>query len=436
MMHEVTWNFSAMEKGQVGLNRVVELAHRHLGLDLVYIAELTPANLLVREVAGDTTSFGVRLHDGIPSQGTYSQLLTAGRIPRVIPDTSADPRVAGLAATSDVGIGAYIGVPLCLPDGTSYGTLCGVNHEPDPSLGERDVAFMTILAELIVFDLEEQRRRSNLHRALTRLIDTEDMEIAFQPIVDIRSGACIGVEALSRFPEPFDMPEQLFADADAVGLSLELERLAIREAWSGLAFIHAEQFLAFNVSPDALLELGRRAQLRADLPLSQIVVEVTEQSVVRSYDELRDVVVPLRAQGLRVAVDDAGAGYASLQHIVELRPDFIKVDRSLVHGVADDHARRVAISAFVLLALDLDATVIAEGVERPHDLSALCDLGVTAAQGYLLGRASTRTDDLSKLALTFLGGPAKGASAAPGEPDVAAMTASGSRTSAVGQQLA
>jgi EAL domain-containing protein (putative c-di-GMP-specific phosphodiesterase class I) len=421
MMHEGIPNFSALEKGRVGLHRVVELAHRHLGLDLVYIAELTSGSLLFREVAGDTASFGVRLHDGIPAQGTYSQLLAAGRIPPVIPDTSADARVAALAATSHVGIGAYIGVPLALPDGTPYGTLCGVNHEPDPSLGERDVAFMTILAELIVFDLEEQRRRANLHRALTELIETEDIEIAFQPIVDIHSGACLGVEALSRFPEPFDLPEQLFADADAVGLSLELERLAIREAWNGLALIHAEQFLAFNVSPDALLELGRRAQGRADLPLSQVVVEVTEQSVVRSYDELRDVVVPLRGQGLRVAVDDAGAGYASLQHIVELRPDFIKVDRSLVHGVADDHARRVAISAFVLLALDLGATVVAEGVERPHDLSALCDLGVTAAQGYLLGRASTRKDDLSKLALTFLGAPAPQTPARP-ERAVAAMT--------------
>jgi EAL domain-containing protein (putative c-di-GMP-specific phosphodiesterase class I) len=151
-------------------------------------------------------------------------------------------------------------------------------------------------------------------------------------------------------------------------------------------------------SRDALLELGRRAQLRTDLPLSQLVVEVTEQSVVRCYGDLRDVVAPLRAQGLRMAVDDAGAGYASLHHIVELQPDFIKVDRSLVHGVADDHARRVAVSAFVLLSLDLGATVVAEGVERPRDLSTLCDLGVHAAQGYLLGRPSTREGDLAKLA--------------------------------------
>jgi EAL domain-containing protein (putative c-di-GMP-specific phosphodiesterase class I) len=100
---------------------------------------------------------------------------------------------------------------------------------------------------------------------------------------------------------------------------------------------------------------------------------------------------------LRIAVDDAGAGYASLHHIVELQPDFIKIDRSLVHGVADDHARRVAVSAFVLLSLDLGATIVAEGVERPSDRSALCDLGVHAAQGYLLGRPSTCDSDLNRL---------------------------------------
>ncbi len=387
--------------GQVGLTRVVELAQRHLGLDLVYIAELTSGSLVFRAVAGDRRSFGGKLPGDIPAHGTYSQLLVTGNIPNVIPDTKGDSRLAELAVPWDVGIGAYIGVPLRLSDGALYGTLCGVDHGPDPTLGDRDVAFMTILAELLAYDLDQQRQQRQLHGALTELIETEDIEIAFQPIVDLRSGACLGVEALSRFPEPFDSPEQLFADADGVGLSLELERLAIREAWHGLESLHPEQFLAFNVSPDALLELGRRAQLRTDLPLSQLVVEVTEQSVVRSYDDLRNAVAPLRAQGLRVAVDDAGAGYASLQHIVELRPDFIKVDRSLVHGVADDHARQVAVGAFVLLSADLGATVIAEGVERPCDLSALCELGVQAAQGYLLGRASTQRD-LSDLALTIL----------------------------------
>ena len=384
------------EKDRVGLDRVVELAHRHLGLDVVYVAELTGGKRVCRAVAGDGDSFGFILGDGPPADRSYSQLLVTGEIANVIPDTSTDHRVAGLGATAQARIGAFIGVPLRLSDGTPYGTLCGMNHKPDDTLSKRDVQFMTMLAELIIYDLDEQRRKERLHLELMHLIEAAGIKIAFQPIIDLHSGSCLGVEALSRFPKPFGPPDQAFADAEAIGLGLELERLAISEAWKVLPRLADEQFLAFNVSPGALVELAKRAQKRDDLPLVKLVVEITEQSVVESYTELRHVLAPLRKRGLRISIDDAGAGYASFHHIVELRPDFVKVDRSLVHGLSDDHARRVAVSAFVLLSLDLGATVVAEGVERPRDLAALCDLGVHAAQGYLLGRPSSRRADLSR----------------------------------------
>ena len=398
MTEEPIRRLMATEPGQVGLDRIVDLAHRHLGLDLVYIAELTADRLLFRAVASDTDSFNVAVGDGGLSDGTYSRLLVEGKIPAVIPDTAADARVADLPATKVIGIGAFIGIPLRLSEGVLYGTLCGVDHNPDPTLGERDVRFMTMLGELIVYDLDEQRRQDHLRIALLDLIETENIKMAYQPIVEIRSGTILGVEALARFPHAFGPPDHLFAEAAGVELSLELERLAIRQAWHALERLHPEQFLAFNVSPGALLELARRGQQRSDLPLGQLVVEITEQTVVECYEELRDVIAPLRAGGLRISVDDAGAGYASLHHIVELRPDFIKIDRSLVHGLADDHALRVVVSAFVRLSLDLGATVIAEGVERSRDLTALCDLGVDAAQGYLLGRPSTRNGDLTRWA--------------------------------------
>jgi len=383
------------EHRRVGLDRVLELAHRHLGIDAVYIAELTSDCQIYRAVAGDARSFKVAVGDS-SAEATYSQLLLSGEIDALIPDTSLDSRVANLRATVEAGIGSFIGVPLLLSDGRLYGTLCGIDHDPDQTLGERDVRFMAMLAELVVYDLDEQRRQEQLRVGLMDVIETNNVDIACQPIIDLRTGGCLGFEALARFSEPFGSPDQTFAEAEEVGLGLELERLTIREAWKLLPLLGPEQFLALNVSPGALVELAGRALKRDDLPLSSLVIEVTEQSIVRSYPELRSVLEPLRKDGLRIAIDDAGAGYASLHHVVELRPDFIKVDRSLVDGVADDHARRVAVSAFVLLSLDLGATVVAEGVERPRDLSTLCDLGVQAAQGYLLGRPSTRRDDLTR----------------------------------------
>jgi EAL domain-containing protein (putative c-di-GMP-specific phosphodiesterase class I) len=303
--------------------------------------------------------------------------------------------VSELRVTRQARIGSFIGVPVRLSDGTSYGALCGLSHAPDNTLDERDVRFMSMLAELIVHDLDEQRTQERLRADILRLVETERVDVAYQPIMDLHDGRCIGIEALARFPHPFGAPDVTLMAAKTVGLSLELERLAIRQAWKVIPSLGPEQFLALNVSPNALVELARRANLRSDLPLTQLVVEITEHSAVESYAALHGALAPLRQQGLRIAVDDAGAGYASLRHVLELQPDFIKVDRSLIHGIADDHARRVAVSAFLSLALDLGSTVVAEGVERPADLSAVRDLGLHAVQGYLLGKPTMNPGALS-----------------------------------------
>ena len=374
------------DQGRLGLDRVVALAHCHLGLDAVFLAELTPAGEVHRALAGDLSSFDGVLHGERCDDPSYCGALVAGEIPNLIRDAATNARVCGLAVTHAAPIGSFIGVPLQLSDGTPYGALCGLGHEPDQTLDERDVRFMSMLGELIVPDLDEQRRQERLHADLMRLVDTDMVDVAYQPIIDLLAERCIGVEALARFPESFGPPDVTLAAAKTVGLGLELERLAIREAWKIIPYLGPTQFLALNVSPEALVELAHRANLRPELDLAQVVVEVTEHAAVESYAALHRELAPLRRRGLRIAVDDAGAGYASLRHVLELQPDFIKVDRSLIHGIADDHARRVAVGAFRSLAVDLGATVVAEGIERPADLQAVRELGLHTGQGYLLGR--------------------------------------------------
>jgi EAL domain-containing protein (putative c-di-GMP-specific phosphodiesterase class I) len=397
------------ESGQVGLDQVVELAHCHLGLDAAFLAELTAAGQVYRAVAGDVSSFEIVLGDGSPNDASYCRRLVGGDIPNLIHDATVDERVSELPVTRQAPIGSFIGVSLRLSDGTSYGALCGLSHIPDHTLDERDVRFLMMVGELIVHDLDEQRRQERLRADIMLLVDSETVDIAYQPIIELREGRCIGIEALARFPKPFGAPDLTLTSARTVGLSLELERLAIREAWKIIPSLGPEQFLALNVSPDALVELARRANLRTDLPLTQLVMEITEHSAVESYTALHRELAPLREQGLRIAVDDAGAGFASLRHVLELQPDFIKVDRSLIHGIADDHARRVAVSAFLSLALDLGSTVVAEGVERPADLSAVRDLGLHAVQGYLLGKPTTNAAAVSR----WIGVPQRGNSHVP-----------------------
>jgi EAL domain-containing protein (putative c-di-GMP-specific phosphodiesterase class I) len=397
------------DSGQVGLDRVVELAHCHLGLDAAFLAELTAAGQVYRAVAGDISSFDIALGEGSANDATYCRRLVGKEIPSLIHDATVDERVSELPVTRQARIGSFIGVPLRLSDGTSYGALCGLSHAADHTLDERDVRFLMMLGELIVHDLDEQRSQERLRADIMQLVDSETVDIAYQPIIELSEGRCIGIEALARFPKPFGAPDVTLISARTVDLSLELERLAIREAWKIIPSLGPEQFLALNVSPDALVELARRANLRADLPLTQLVVEITEHSAVESYTALHRELAPLREQGLRIAVDDAGAGFASLRHVLELQPDFIKVDRSLIHGIADDHARRVAVSAFLSLALDLGSTVVAEGVERPADLSAVRDLGLHAVQGYLLGKPTTNAAAVSR----WIGIPQRGSSHVP-----------------------
>jgi len=368
------------------LERVVALAQRHLGLDAVCIAERRPDGVhYCRAAAGDPDSFEVVIGAPLPSALVgLADAVVSGSAPTVVGDTCPEaPERTQVAA------------PLLRSDGSAYGAIVGLASGPRPDLDARDFRLLSMSADLLLRYLDDQRDLDALRAGIGELIEGRQLDIATQPIFDLRGGHCIGVEALARFPQGWGSPDATFRAADAAGMGVELERLAVQQAWPILEKLRPNQFLTVNLSPVAAATLAERATAYAELPLRQLVVEITEHAAVDSYANLRAQLRPLRELGLRVAVDDAGAGYASLRHVVELRPDFIKIDRDLVHGLAEDHARRVAVSAFVLLSLDLNANVIAEGLERPADLAALYDLGVDAAQGYLLGRPSTRPAELA-----------------------------------------
>jgi EAL domain-containing protein (putative c-di-GMP-specific phosphodiesterase class I) len=384
------------KKKRSAFDRVVEMALRHLAVDVVYIAELRDSSRQYRAAAGDPASFNIIVNGGWTIEPTYSLRLVSGDAPSLILDAAKNKGVADLPMTREAEIGSLVGVPLRFSDGTPYGALCGLSHGRVAHLEERDVRFLEMLAESIVEELDEQREREELRARILKLIERDDVQIAYQPIFDLHSNECLGIEALARFPAPFTRPDLTFSAAETFRLNVELERLVVSKAWSVLPLLGPTQFLALNVAPTTLIRLAHRANIRDDICLSQVVVEVTEHAAVESYAAMHRELDPLRKRGLRIAVDDAGAGYASLRHVLELQPDFIKIDRSLIHGIASDHARRVAASAFLSLALDLGSKVVAEGVERPADLAVARELGIHAAQGYLLGKPTTSPARVSR----------------------------------------
>lgn len=241
-------------------------------------------------------------------------------------------------------------------------------------------------------------------RRLDLMIDEEALLTAFQPIVSALDGSVRGVEALARFTaRPPMPPDQWFAAADRVGRGLELELLAVRTALRQAAQLPARMSVSINVSPATLASpLLLRTLLEGGVPPSRLVVEVTEHSSIEDYTPLQQARETLRRNEIRLAVDDAGAGYASFRHIVALAPEIIKIDRDIVTGIDQDAARRALVGAVVMYALEAGALVTAEGVETDEECQTLLLLGVDAMQGYLMGRPSVHPRDWQRWEHTAL----------------------------------
>ncbi len=215
----------------------------------------------------------------------------------------------------------------------------------------------------------------------------EGLAAAYQPIIDTVRGAVVGYEALARFPGYAEKnPEVWFAAAREHGKAAELESAALRTALRARAALPANSFLTLNVSPELLTSESVRSVWRDEGGLGGLIVELTEQTPIDSYVELEPDLNQLRAAGALIAVDDAGAGYAGLRHLLALRPAMIKVDRALVQDVDRDEAKRALIGMLGAFASRVDAWILAEGVERAGELDALVSLGVPLVQGYYLAR--------------------------------------------------
>jgi EAL domain-containing protein (putative c-di-GMP-specific phosphodiesterase class I) len=206
----------------------------------------------------------------------------------------------------------------------------------------------------------------------------------FQPIVALASGEPVGYEALARFDgKPGLPPSWWFSQAHRFGLGAALEAESVRAA---LAADNRPPgtFLSINLSPSALASSHVRERLPSDL--RGIVLEITEEERVLDVEGLQRDLDPLRARGARIAVDDAGEGYAGLQQVMSMRADIIKLDRALVADVNADPAKVALIGSLVHFARSTGAAICAEGIETLDELRVLIHLGVAYGQGWALGR--------------------------------------------------
>jgi EAL domain-containing protein (putative c-di-GMP-specific phosphodiesterase class I) len=232
--------------------------------------------------------------------------------------------------------------------------------------------------------VRDRAERAEIEGRLDPVFAAGGPTVVLQPIVDLGTGERIGAEALSRFPSGWGKaPDVVFAEAHRLGRGDELEILALRGAAAHLNGV--DGYVSMNVSPGTLLT-GQCRALLADLPAHRVVLELSEHDPVADYDALHAALAPLRTAGLRLAIDDVGAGYSSLRHIVLTAPDIIKLDRSIVTGVGADPVLGTLVRSLVEFARGCGSRVVAEGVETSADADALRTAGVDCGQGWHFGR--------------------------------------------------
>lgn len=362
----------------------------HLGMEVAYFSEFVDGRTVFRRVDAPGLEHLIKPGDSQSLDDVYCNHILAGRLPELIPDTSLLPFARDMPITAAVPIGSHVSIPVRLADGSPFGMFCCLSPRPIPSLNERDLATMRVFAGLatkqVDVDLQRHRSTQQVHTALSAVIAAQDYDIVFQPIVHLPTGQITGCEALCRFrPTPYRSPDQWFADAASVDLGIELELAVIRTTLSMFPELPASLSLSINASPLAVLT-GRLGELIPKGYAARTIVEITEHAPVPSYSALHACLAPLKQDGVRIAVDDAGAGYSGLQHIVQLAPDLIKMDMSLTRAVDTDPARRALASAMVFYARETGAEVVAEGIETAAELATLKLIGADKGQGYLLGK--------------------------------------------------
>jgi EAL domain-containing protein (putative c-di-GMP-specific phosphodiesterase class I) len=366
---------------------LLQTARKSLRLSVAFLSRLdgTTQHLEVVE-----SSIPFLFQEGYQQQQdvTLCQAVLDRRLPPVIPDLRDFPAAMALPAARMPRLRSYVSVPVTLSDGTLYGTFCAAGLTTDKDLTRRDKALMDVLASaaavIIEPEVREQQRRAAIAARLAPVVAAGGPVVVLQPIVELASGRRVGAEALSRFPAEWGAPPDVcFAEAHSVGQGDRLELLALARAAEHLDRV--DGYVAMNVSPGTLLtpECG---ELLGRLPLDRVLLELSEHDPVEDYDALTAALAPFRAAGLRLAIDDVGAGFSSLRHIVVTAPDVIKIDRSIVSGLDTDPVLTTLIRSLVDFGHGCSAQVVAEGVETAQEAAALRALGVDHGQGWHHGR--------------------------------------------------
>jgi EAL domain-containing protein (putative c-di-GMP-specific phosphodiesterase class I) len=375
------------------LERLLPLARAHLGMEVAWLSVFRDGQQVIVAAEGALAEMNVVIGQGTDLSQAFCTQVLAGRLGRVVTDARRHPIARELGSTQQLNIGSYVGSPWREADGTIGGMLCCLSRTPDPSLDEYSARYLGLLADLVTGHLGSPSARAERHagKQIRAVLDARAIRTVFQPVVRLADAGVVAYEALSRFDHPLSArPERAFAMAAGNGLGAELELMAAGGALAHLDLAPEGGWLGVNISADTVLNPAALALLMRHTGGQRILLEITEHTPVSDYRRLTEALRPVRAAGILVGVDDAGAGFASLSHILHLLPDVIKLDIALVRGIDFDPVRRALARSLVGFAAEIGAVLVAEGIESRGERSALNDLGVRYGQGFLWGKPGPR----------------------------------------------
>ena len=374
-------------RGQV--ERILSSVRKHLAMDAGFVSEFRDGKRVFRFVDGES-DLPIRVGGADPLAESYCHYVVRGLLPQLLRDARDNPIASAMQVTHDLPVGAHISVPIRLLNGSIYGTFCCFSRQPNHALAEKELEVVRVCAEVVSGLIEDAISFGNelleKKQRIEELIETRNVTMVYQPIYRLADNRLMSFEALARIPvEPVRSPEVWFNEALEVERGAALELMAVEEALKGLSALPPQTLLSLNLSPDAIFSDGF-AELFSSLPCDRLIVELTEHEPVSDYEALRNRLAPYRSAGLRLAIDDVGAGYASFRHILDLSPDLIKLDTVLTRNIDSDLARRTLANAITMFGRKMGCEVVAEGVETVRELETLRAIGATKVQGYLLGR--------------------------------------------------
>jgi EAL domain-containing protein (putative c-di-GMP-specific phosphodiesterase class I) len=374
------------------VERALRTVRAHLNMDVAFISEFVGNSRYFHHVDSKSGRAPVKAGDWISLADGYCKKIVDGELPQLIPNTADVAAAIAIPATRNMPIGSHISVPLRLSDGQLYGTFCCFSFDAVAGLNERDLQMMKAFAELVAQQIDSEmtglRERAIIFERIDAVLKSNQPSMVYQPSYCISDQRLLGAESLARFGFlPHRSPDVWFAEARQVNLQVDLELKAIRSAVQ--EFAPAWRFgplsLSLNSSAQTILD-PRLGDMLRQFPAEQIILEITEHDHVENYETLMSALAPLRARGVKIAVDDAGSGYASMRHILNIRPDIIKLDVSLTNGIDTDLTRLALARALCEFGRQTGCNLVAEGIETAGQLETLRGIGVHAAQGYFMGR--------------------------------------------------